>query len=154
MMNRCGGCLAISPLISTSGLNITAPLLIIALKMNYGKNIRGIQFSFKSIFHSLLSVKGTLQTGRIGLLSICIPKVNHLITLCFSKPILATFYLSVSLRSGRGNAARGEERRVRDGGGWPNTLATDSPQEKSMEMRKESRKVWHTHTVVWLQIKS
>lgn len=85
MMNRCGGCLAISPLISTSDPNITAQLFIIALKMNYGTNIRGIQFSSKSIFHSLLSVKGTQQTGGIGLLSICIPKVNHLVTLCFPK---------------------------------------------------------------------
>lgn len=91
MMNGCGGCLAISPLISTSEPNITARLLIIALKMNYGKNIRSIQFSFKSISHSLLSVKGTLQTGGIGLLSICIQKKkSHHIALCFDQNL---FYL-------------------------------------------------------------
>lgn len=62
MMNRCGGCLAISPLISTQDHNTTARRVIIALKMNYTANIRGIQFSFKSIFQSFLSVKGTWQT--------------------------------------------------------------------------------------------
>lgn len=70
MINRCGACLAISTLISISDPNITAQLFIIALKMNYGTNIRGIQFSSKSIFHPLISVKGTQQTGGIGLLSI------------------------------------------------------------------------------------
>lgn len=94
MINRCGACLAISTLISISDPNITAQLFIIALKMNYGTNIRGIQFSSKSIFHSLISVKGT-QTGGIGLLSIYIPKVNHLITLCFSKAILAVLLISL-----------------------------------------------------------
>lgn len=62
MMSRRGGRPAISPLISTSDVNITTQLFIIALEMNYGENTRGIQFSFKSIFQSLLSVKGTLQT--------------------------------------------------------------------------------------------
>lgn len=121
MMNRCGGCLAISPLISTSDHNITARLVIIALKMNYGINIRGIQFSFKSIFQSLLSVKGTRQTRGIGLLSICISKVNHLITLCFSKP---TFFLSlicpINKRLCWNTVRGGEFSIVHDDGGWAN----------------------------------
>lgn len=85
MMNHCGGCPTISPLICTSETNITTQLFIIALRMNYGTNIRAVQFSSKSIFYCLLSVKGTQQTPRIGLLSICILKVNHLVTLCFPK---------------------------------------------------------------------
>lgn len=68
--------LAISPLISTSGPSITAQLFIIALKMNYGTNIRGIQSSSKSIFHSFLSVKGAHRTGAIGVVFIKISKVN------------------------------------------------------------------------------
>lgn len=139
MMNRCGCCLAILPLISTSDPNITAQLFIIAVKMNYGTNIRVIQFSPKSIFHSLLSVKGTWQTRGIGLLSICIPKVNHLVTLCFSKPISATLLISLIKKwlcwngttqwGGRG----GKKQKAYDNSGWPNTmLATDSPEEKSM----------------------
>lgn len=70
MINRRGACLAIIGLIFISDPNITAQLFVIALKMNYGTNIRGIQFSWKSIFHSLISVKGTQQTGGIGPLSV------------------------------------------------------------------------------------
>ncbi len=97
MMNGWGGCLAILPLISTSDHNITAPLFIIALKMIYGKNTGGRDWfnSFKSIIHSLLSVEGTLQKRGIALLSICIQRVNYLVTPCLSKPFLATRLISL-----------------------------------------------------------
>lgn len=93
---------AILPLISTSDPNTTAQLFIIALKMNYGANIRGIQFSPESIFHSLLSVKGTRQTGGIALLSICIPESesSHHSLLFFPPNLFWPRSSTLSLRSG------------------------------------------------------
>lgn len=110
-MSRRGGLPAISPLISTSDVNITTQLFIIALEMNYGENIRGIQFSFKSIFHSLLSVKGTLLT-------IIYPRSKSESSRCFFAFFLSATQVITFIKKGstqlEGRRRRSEVQHVRN----------------------------------------